>query len=295
MILARKRKVKTLKPSFFVSGVVGSFVGFPRHKRVVDGYARCLLCKVDLCIAGRGLSNLWDHWRGVEHTRLEQKYRIMTHKSLLDKSCHPVSMEEDKRIRLERMAEPPVYLESPLGLTVEERIAIEEAEAESGNRPELSGPSTQYLWLCCFINAFLQLTSVRSLVQFMESWSIAMESELRLSLRTMGHAQCQVMFLLYVFVCMCCVVVTIVDVMVLCVCSCVSCYGRIGNVVCVFTESALIRSVPVRDATVQWSVEGLWALWFECVPQRLLVACGLSCARICIDAECYHCCRPGRC
>ena len=55
-IVGRNKKVKTLKPAYFVSGVVGTLVGFPRHKRVVDRYARCLLCKVDLSIAGRGLS-----------------------------------------------------------------------------------------------------------------------------------------------------------------------------------------------------------------------------------------------
>ena len=126
-VLARARKIKTLKPSYFVSGVVGTFVGFPRNKRVIDGYARCLLCRADLSIAGRGLSSLWDHWKGVEHTRLEQKYRIMTHRPLLDKSCRLVSAEEDRRIRRARLTEPPVFLESALKLTVEERIAIEEA------------------------------------------------------------------------------------------------------------------------------------------------------------------------
>ena len=129
LVLVRVKKVKTLKPSYFVSGVVGTFVGFPRHKRVVDGFARCLLCKADLSIAGRGLSSLWEHWRGVEHTRLEQKYRVMMQMPLLDKACRPVTAEEDRRIRQDRMNEPPVYLESELSWSVDERIAIEEAEA----------------------------------------------------------------------------------------------------------------------------------------------------------------------
>ena len=90
-VLPRARKIKTLKPSYFVSGVVGNFVGLPRNKRVIDGYARCPLCRTDLSIAGRGLSSLWEHWKGVKHTHFEQKYRIMTHKPLLDKSCRPVS------------------------------------------------------------------------------------------------------------------------------------------------------------------------------------------------------------
>ena len=134
-------------------------MGFPQHKRVVDGYARCLLCRVDLSIAGRGLSSLWDHWKGVEPTRLEQKYRIMTQKPLLLKSCRAVSAEEDRRIRRERMSEPPVYLESELSLTVDERIAIEEAEEAEGQRPPLAAGSVNYLWLSNFVNSFVNLVS----------------------------------------------------------------------------------------------------------------------------------------
>ena len=137
LVLVRKRKINTLKPSYFVSAVVGLFVGFPRHKRVADGYARCLMCKVDISIAGRGLGILWGHWKGAEHTRLEQKFRIMTQRPLLDRSCRPVSADEDRRIRLERMVEPPVYLESELGLSVEERLAIEAAASSSDTRLEL--------------------------------------------------------------------------------------------------------------------------------------------------------------
>ena len=147
LVLVRVKKVKILKPSYFVSGVVGTFVGFPRHKRVVDGFARCLLCKADLSIAGRGLSSLWEHWRGVEQTRLEQKYRIMMQMPLLDKACRPVTAEEDRRIRQDRMNEPFVYLGSELSLSVDERIAIEEAEASSSERPALSAESVFFLWL----------------------------------------------------------------------------------------------------------------------------------------------------
>ena len=85
-VLVHRRKINTLKPSYFVSGVVGLFVGFPQHKRVVDGYARCLMCKVDISNASRGLNNLWGHWKGIEHKQLEQKYRIMTQRPLLEKS-----------------------------------------------------------------------------------------------------------------------------------------------------------------------------------------------------------------
>ena len=141
----RKRAIKTLKPSFFVSGFVGTFVGFPKHKRVIDGFARCLLCRADISIADRGVHNLWDHWKGREHTRLEQKYRTMSNKPLLDKSCRPVSMAEDRRIRAERMSEPPVFLESTLNLSVDEMTAIELAEETAGAKPQLTESSGAYL------------------------------------------------------------------------------------------------------------------------------------------------------
>ena len=57
------------------------------------------MCKVDLSIAGRDLQNLLSHWKGAEQTRIEQKYRIMTQRTLLDKSCRPVSAAEERRIR----------------------------------------------------------------------------------------------------------------------------------------------------------------------------------------------------
>ena len=137
VVLVRKRRLNTLKPSYFVSNVVGLFVGFPRHKRMLDGFARCLMCRVDLSIAGRGLQNFWGHWKGAEHTRLEQKFRIMTQRPLLDKSCRPVSSEEDRRIRLERMIEPPVSLDSPISLSLEDRVALEREAEEENSRPVL--------------------------------------------------------------------------------------------------------------------------------------------------------------
>ena len=191
-IAARKKKAKTLKPAYFVFGVVGTFVGFPRHKRVIDGYARCLFCKVDLSIAGRGLSSLWEHWRGVEHNRLEQKYRIMMQMPLLDKACRPVSAEEDRRIRQARMSEPPVFLESELSLTVDERIAIEEAVAAAGGKPALSEESVSFLWLCQFVSSFCSTTTFKDVTRMVESWRDAMNTELRVECRTFTYPRCQV-------------------------------------------------------------------------------------------------------
>ena len=61
----------------------------------------------------------------------------MVQKPLLYKSCRPVSADENKRIRLAKMSEPPVLIETSLNLTVEERVAIEEAEAIAEKRPTL--------------------------------------------------------------------------------------------------------------------------------------------------------------
>ena len=199
VVKARAKKLKTLKPSYFVSGLVGTFVSFPRHKQVVNGSARCLLCTADLSIAGRGLSSLWEHLRGVEHNRLEQKYRIMMQKPLLDKACQPVSAEEDRRIRRESMTEPPVFLESALGLTVDERIAIEEAEASSGERPTLSQESVSFLWLSQIASSFCNSTSFGNVTQMVESWRDNLATELRFECRSLNNARCQVCLFITVF------------------------------------------------------------------------------------------------
>ena len=191
MVLVRKKRLNTLKPSYFVSNVVGLFVGFPRHKRVLDGFARCLMCRVDLSIAGRGLQNLWGYWKGAEQTRLEQKFRIMTQRPLLDKSCRPVSAEEDKRIRLERMVEAPVYLESPISLSLEERVALER-EAEENSRPVLSEESAAYLWLCFFLNCFASVAGFESLMRLMDGWASSLRGELNFVARSLTVAKCQV-------------------------------------------------------------------------------------------------------
>ena len=186
-------------------------MGFPRRKRVIDRYARCLLCRADLSIAGRGLSSLWDHWMGVEHTRLEQKYRIMTQRPLLDKSCRAVTAEEDRRIRRERMSEPPVFMETELSLTVEERIAIEEEEELEGQRPHLPEGSADYLWLCNFIVAFTNSTSFGGFMRLVDAWSACTSTELRFECRVLNYSRCQVCIMSFFCViglmCVCCVCV----------------------------------------------------------------------------------------
>ena len=171
---------------------MGTFAGFPRNKRVIDGYARCLLCRADLRIAGCGISSLWDHWKGVEHTRLEQKYRIMTHRPLPDKSCRPVSADEDRRIRLARSTDPPVFMETDLNLTVEERMVIEEAEATEGARPHLADTIVGYLWLSNFISSFLVARSFEGVLHSVDAWQNCMANELHFECRTLDYARCQV-------------------------------------------------------------------------------------------------------
>ena len=101
-----------------------------------------MMCRADIRITGRGLQNLWEHWKGAEHTRLEQKFRMMTQRPLLDKSCCPVTAEEEQRIKLERMTELPVYLEPALSLTLEQRMALEQESETEANRPTLSSESS---------------------------------------------------------------------------------------------------------------------------------------------------------
>ena len=155
----------------------GNFRGLSQTETVIDGYARCLLCRADLSIGG--LSSLWDHWRGADYTRLEQKYRIMTRRPLLDKSCRAVPAEEDRCIRRERISEPSVFMESELRLTVDERIAIEEAD-EEGQRPQLPVGIANYLW------------SFGGVLRLVDAWCDCTPTELRFDCRTLNYPRCQV-------------------------------------------------------------------------------------------------------
>ena len=118
----------------------------------------------------------------------------MTQKPLLDKSCRAVSAEEGRRIRRERMSEPPVYLEPELSLTVDERIAIEEAEEAEGQRPQLAAGSVNYLWLSNFINSFVNVVFFGAVLRLVDSWRDCMAAEMRFECRTLAYPQCQVVF-----------------------------------------------------------------------------------------------------
>ena len=187
LVPARVKKVKTLKPSYFVSGAVVTFVGFPQDKRVVEVYARCLLCKADLSIAGHGLASLRENWRGVEHTRLEQKYRIMMQMPLLNKACRPVTPAEDRRIHHERMTEPLVYLESELSLSVDERIAIEEAEASPVGEANLVDRECVLLVARPVHKQFCECDILQRGYEMVESWRDNMSAELRVECRSLTY------------------------------------------------------------------------------------------------------------
>ena len=153
-----------------------------------DRWLRAMfLCKVDISVAGRGLPNLW---KGAEHTRQERKFRIMTQHTLLDKSCCPLSAEEDWRICLQAMVEPPVYLSSPLGLSVYERMALKEAVAVSAEaRPSLSTESATYKWLSQFLSSFAVVTDFRSLMQVIDQWVVCMQNEPQFVERPLTYAK----------------------------------------------------------------------------------------------------------
>ena len=112
-LLERETPIKTLKPSFFVSGVVRTFVGTAqgrhRHLRTIPfmlgGFKHRMM----------NITQFVRLWNSQKHMQFEQKYRSMTNKPLLNRSCRPASTKEDQRIRLERMSESPVYFESLLG------------------------------------------------------------------------------------------------------------------------------------------------------------------------------------
>ena len=88
-------------------------------------------------------------------------------------------------------------------LTVEERIAVEIEEEAAGSKPELSESSALYLWLCCFINNFVELKDFSSVVRSMEVWSSSMRGELVFTERVLSYPKCQVIHVLFVFFLLC--------------------------------------------------------------------------------------------
>ena len=71
---------------------------------------------------------------------------------------------DDRRIRMEWMVEPPLYLESLVGLPVDKRIAIEESSALTEDRPALTAESGAYLWLCSFVYRFVTTSTFEAVI-----------------------------------------------------------------------------------------------------------------------------------
>ena len=194
-------KPKQLKPEMFVKGVVGLFVGFPQRHRISDGYARCLLCRVDLSIADRGIHTLFDHWKSANHTKKEQKYRLMTGRPLLNRACRPVSEEERERIASQLAHEPPVYKESPLGVDLAERLAMEADEEAAAERREVTGSQGERLWLAAFVDGLVTRSSFRELLAWMDRWASTLAVELSLNCPALTYSGCQVTILHVSFIC----------------------------------------------------------------------------------------------
>ena len=79
-----------------------------------------------------------------------------------------------------------------MSLSVDERVAIEEAEASAGERPTLPTESAAYLWLGQFISSFCNVASFGSVMRMVESWRDGMSAELRVECRSLTYARCQV-------------------------------------------------------------------------------------------------------
>ena len=70
-----------------------------------------------------------------------------------------------------------MYSELELSLTVDERIAIEEAEEAEGQRPQLAAGSVNYLWLSNFVNSFVNVASFDAVLRLVDSWRDCMAGE----------------------------------------------------------------------------------------------------------------------
>ena len=92
------------------------------------------------------------------------------------------------------MVEPPVYLESPLSLSLEERIELERDAEEESSRPDLKSESAAYLWLCSFINSFAGVTNFRGVMRLMDGWVSSMRGELAFVDRSLTYPECQVCY-----------------------------------------------------------------------------------------------------
>ena len=103
----------------------------------------------------------------------------MTQRRLLDKLCGPVSPEENRHVRVERMTEPHLYLEAPLGLSLMERVALEQDLEAEADRLVLTAESHLWFW-CFFVNGFAEVTNFQSLLPLNDGWPASRRGQVSL-------------------------------------------------------------------------------------------------------------------
>ena len=83
-------------------------------------------------------------------------------------------------------------------------MAIELAEECEGAKLQLSESSASYLWLCCFIDSFVDLADFSAVIRFVESWSASMRGEVEFVEKSLSYPKCQVVnFVSRFVVCVC--------------------------------------------------------------------------------------------
>ena len=85
-----------------------------------------------------------------------------------------------------------MFLESPIVLTFDERIGLEEEAEAEAEKPQLTTESGSYLWLCFFTNGPATVNSFKSLLRQMDGWSTSMRGELWLEEKNLDFLECQV-------------------------------------------------------------------------------------------------------
>ena len=128
--------VKILQPLYFTNGVVSLWMGFIRTKRVKDGFARYLLCRMDLQVAIWGLKSLHKQWKSAEHKLLDIKYRFQHDKPLVNKSCKDASKKECEWQKALVVGMAPMHLDSTFACRVAQMLDAEN-ELEEGGKANL--------------------------------------------------------------------------------------------------------------------------------------------------------------
>ena len=162
-------------------------MGFPHKHKIIQGYARCRFCRIDSSIVDRGLLQIYDHWRSAAHRKKEQKYRLMTGLPLLNKLCKPMNDKDAEAVEQQLNNEPPVDLESPLGVSLSERIAMEDDSDEAVVAVALSNESGMRLWMATFLHHLVSKRSIQSLLHGLEMWANSLHEELTVYLPQLSH------------------------------------------------------------------------------------------------------------